>query len=321
VNRPLKKPFVNYALILINIIVFLYFLLTGTLRRGIILYGAVPINILNGNRLWTVLTSMFIHADIMHLAGNMLYLWIFGDNIEDTLGHWKYLVFYLLGGVFSAFVHTFSTLLSAAFTPIPYVFLDLTVPSVGASGAISAVLGAYLLLFPNAKIRTLVFFFYFFTIVNIPAFYYLGFWFLYQLMMGMFSLTGLSSNVAFWAHIGGFVFGMIIIKGLSVTPPKRPTAPRRKPLVAPLTRTPLVDILVEDYLVRIFAFMPGVQENDIKIEVYGWEVVISAQREAIRYYGRIALPVPVLPTVKGLSYVNGTLRFILHRADRESIWR
>jgi len=320
-NRPLKKPFVNYALILINVIVFFFFFLTGTLLKGIRLYGAVPIAILSGARLWTLFTSMFIHADIMHLAGNMLYLWIFGDNIEDTLGHGKYLIFYLAGGVFSSFMHIFSTIFSAFFTSIPYVLLDLKVPSVGASGAISAVLGAYLLLFPNARIRTLVFFFYVFTIVNVPAFYYLGFWFLYQLMMGLFSLTGLPSNVAFWAHIGGFVFGMFIVKGFSVTPRRRPVAPRRKPLVAPWTRAPLVDILVEDEVIRVYAFMPGVEERDIKIEVYEWEVVISAQRENIRYYGRITLPVPVIPQVENVFYVNGTLSFILYRADRQSLWR
>ncbi len=321
VNRPQSKPFVNYALILTNVIVFFSFFLTGTLMRGIKLYGAVPISILNGTRLWTILTSMFMHADIMHLAGNMLYLWIFGDNIEDTLGHVRYLIFYLAGGTFSAFMHIFSTLFSASFTSIPYVLIGLNVPSVGASGAISAVLGAYLLLFPGARIRTLVFYFYFFTIVNIPAFYYLGFWFLYQLMMGLFSLTGLPSTVAFWAHIGGFVFGMIIIRGFGVTPRRRPMAPRRRPLVAPWTRAPLVDILVEDDLVRVFAFMPGVEERDINIEVYEWELVISAQREDMRYYGRIALPVPVLPTVRGVSYVNGTLSFTLYRADRQPMWR
>jgi len=319
-NRPLKKPFVNYTLILINLIVFFLFFLTGTLRKGIMLYGAVPINILSGKNLWTIFTSMFMHADIMHIAGNMLYLWIFGDNIEDALGHGKYLIFYLAGGVFSTFTHIASTLFSAFFTPIPYVLLDLRIPSVGASGAISAVLGAYLLLYPRAKIRTLVFYFYFFTIVSVPAFYYLGFWFLYQFLMGLFSLTGLPSSVAFWAHIGGFVFGMIIIRGLSVTPRRRPPAARRKPLVAPWTRAPLVDILVEDELVRVFAFMPGVKESDINIEAHEWEVVISAQREDMRYYGRIVLPVPVIPRVMDISYVNGTLSFILYRVDMQPVW-
>ena len=319
-NRPQKKPFVNYALILINITVFFFFLLTGNLLRGIKLYGAVPAAILGGSRLWTIFTSMFMHADIMHLAGNMLYLWIFGDNIEDTLGHGKYLIFYLLGGVLSTFTHALSTLFSAFFTPIPYVILDLRIPSVGASGAISAVLGAYLLLFPGARIRTLVFYFYFFTVINVPAFYYLGFWFLYQLMMGLFSLTGLPSTVAFWAHIGGFVYGMLIVKGFSVTPRRRPAPPRRRPMVAPWTRTPLVDVLVEDRIVRVYAFMPGVEERDIKIAVHEWEVIISAQRGEIKYYGRIALPVPVIPEAKNVFYVNGTLSFILHRADQQITW-
>jgi len=318
-NRPLKKPFVNYILILINVIVFFYFFLAGNLLRAMRLYGAVPAAILSGTRLWTTFTSMFLHADIMHLAGNMLYLWIFGDNVEDTLGHGKYLIFYLVAGVLSSFTHVFSTLFSAFFNPIPYVILDLGIPSVGASGAISAVLGAYILLFPGARIRTLVFFFYFFTIIRVPAFYYLGFWFLYQLMMGLFSLTGLPSTVAFWAHIGGFVFGMLIIKLFNIAPRKRPAAPRRKPLVAPWVRTPLVDLLVEDEIVRVYAFMPGVEERDIEIRVDEWEVIISAQREEIKYYGRVALPVPVIPEVRNVFYSNGTLSFILYRADRQFI--
>jgi len=319
-NRPEKRPFVNYTLILINIVVFFFFFLNGNLLKGIRLYGAVPAAILSGDRLWTIFTSMFMHADIMHIAGNMLYLWIFGDNIEDALGHGKYLVFYLAGGVFSTFMHIASTLLSALFTPIPYVILDLRIPSVGASGAISAVLGAYMLLYPRARIKTLVFYFYFFTIVRIPAFFYLGFWFLYQFLMGLFALTGLPSTVAFWAHIGGFLFGLMIVKGFNVTPKRRPPAPRRKPLVAPWTRAPLVDIMVEDDLVRVYAFMPGVDERDIVIRAYEWEVMISAQRENIRYYGRIPLPVPVIPKVRDVSYVNGTLSFTLYRASRQLMW-
>jgi hypothetical protein len=320
VNRPQTKPIINYGLILTNITVFFYFLLTGNLMNGISQYGAVPADLLRGSRLWTLITSMFMHADIMHLAGNMLYLWIFGDNIEDTVGHSRYLLFYIAGGVFSALMHIISTIFSSFLTPIPYLFYELRVPTVGASGAISAVLGAYLLLFPGARIRTLVFMFYIFTVVNIPAFFYLGFWFLYQLMMGLFSLIGLPSTVAFWAHIGGFVFGMITVKGLNITPKRRPTAPRRKPIVAPWTRTPLVDILVEEEIVRVYAFMPGVEMEDIRIDVSEWELIISAQKEEMKYYGRIALPVPVLPSVKEATYINGTLSFILLRADRRPIW-
>lgn len=214
-NRPEIEPYVNHMLILVNVVVFFFFFLQGTRAfiRGLVSFGAVPSYIVNGDRLWTLLTSMFMHADIMHLFGNMAYLWVFGDNIEDALGHVKYLVFYLLGGLTASFTHIAS--LYATLPSFGQVGLD--IPSVGASGAISAVLGAYLLLYPRARIRTLVFYI-IVQIVSVPAFYYLGFWFLYQLMMGVFSLTGLSSGVAFWAHIGGFVAGLVTIKVFGVKP-------------------------------------------------------------------------------------------------------
>jgi len=206
-NRPERKPYVTYGLLLINIVVFFCFFLQGTrmLIWGVIYFGAIPSYIINGERLWTVLTSMFMHADIMHLLGNMVYLWVFGDNVEDALGHVKYLVFYLLGGLVATFAH-----IASLFATLPsFGTVGFDIPSVGASGAISAVLGAYVLFYPRAKIRTLVFYV-FISIVTIPALYYLGFWFIYQFMMGVFSLTGLSSGVAFWAHIGGFVAGIVL---------------------------------------------------------------------------------------------------------------
>jgi len=135
-NRATRRPYVNYGLLLINTVVFLYFLLqgTGTLITGIESFGVTPSYILNGERLWTLLTSMFMHADIMHLFGNMLYLWVFGDNIEDALGHTKYLVFYLLGGLAATFAH-----IASLFVMLPsFGDVGFDIPSVGASGAISA---------------------------------------------------------------------------------------------------------------------------------------------------------------------------------------
>ena len=313
-NRPSRKPIINYALIIINVALFFFFLLDGGINAGIRLFGVIPSLILGGDRLWTLLTSMFLHANIMHLAGNMLYLWIFGDNVEDAFGHGRYLMFYLAGGVFASIMHILSALLSIIFNPIPYVILGLHVPCVGASGAISAVLGAYMLLFPGARIRTLVFLFYFVTVISVPAFFYLGFWFLYQLMMGFVSLLGVPSTVAFWAHIGGFLFGMFAVKAFGVKPKARRPRPARRPIVSPWTRTPLVDVIVEDEIVRVYAFMPGVRLADIELTVHEWEVIISAQREAIRYYGRISLPVPVIPRAENINYINGTLSFILYRA-------
>jgi len=320
-NKPHRKPIVNYTLIAANVAIFFYLLLTGNLRRGIELYGVIPALILRGSRVWTLFTGMFIHADVMHLLGNMLYLWIFGDNVEDTLGHGRYLIFYLAGGLVATFMHIFSTLLSAFLAPVPYLFFDLVTPMVGASGAISAVLGAYLLLFPGARIRTLVFCLYFVTVISVPAFFYLGFWFLYQILMAFFSLTGFSSTVAFWAHVGGFLFGMLVVESFNISSrPKRTISKRRKPLIAPWTRAPLVDLLVEDDVVRVYAFMPGVEKEDIEISVNEWEVVISAQREGIRYYGRVSLPVPVIPKARDILYVNGTLSFTLHRVVQDYMW-
>ena len=320
-NRPVTKPYVNYALLLINTLVFLFFFLQGRLGlwRGIRGLGAVPLDIIHGQNLWTLLTSMFMHADLMHLLGNMIYLWVFGDNIEDAFGHMKYLVFYLLGGLAASFVHIASVFAALpTFTRAPYGYNDPTrIPSVGASGAISAVLGSYMLLYPRARIRTVVFYF-FITIVTIPAFYYLGFWFVYQLMMGFFSLTGLFSGVAFWAHIGGFVAGLVTVKMFGVTPRQRRGAGVRrepfKPLyVSPKFRTPFVDVLVEGDRVRVVAELPGVEEEDVMVRVSGWEVVISAERGEAAFYKRIVLPFMVSPEIPDFDFRNGVLSFTLHR--------
>lgn len=315
-NKSATRPYVNYVLLLANISIFSFFLLQDTwpLTTGILELGAIPSSILKGERLWTLLTSMFMHADIMHLAGNMIYLWVFGDNIEDALGHLRYVAFYLLGGLAASFAHIMS--LFVALPSLGYTGSD--IPAVGASGAISAVLGAYLLLYPKARIRTIVFYF-FITIASVPAIYYLGFWFMYQLMMGIFSLTGLPSGVAFWAHIGGFIAGLIGIKAFG---PKsklgRRTGERRttlRPLVvgSRTVRKPLADVIVEWDKVRIVAQLPGVDKRDIEIEISEREVVILAEHEEMRYHGRIPLATRVAPKVHDLSYRNGVLSFSLPR--------
>lgn len=321
-NRPSSRPYVNYVLIAINVVIFFFFFLQGwgTLDMGIMSFGAIPSDILKGERLWTLFTSMFMHADIMHIFGNMLYLWIFGDNIEDLLGHERYLFFYLVGGIFASFIHIFSMLLSTVITPysnsIPYVTYSLKTPSVGASGAISAVLGSYMLLYPKARIKTLVFY-YFITTVSVPAFFYLGFWFIYQLMMGMVSLTGLSSGVAFWAHIGGFFYGLVGVKIFSLKTKKRipriKVKGRVRPIVAPWVRTPLVDVMVEPDGVKVLVMLPGIDGKDVRVDVSKWEIDISAEHEQLRYHKRIMLQVPVFPAVENLIYRNGLLRFTLRR--------
>jgi len=153
---------------------------------------------LRGQRLFTLFTSMFLHADLFHLGGNMLFLYVFGDNVEDTFRHARYAVFYVAAGVFASLVHIGSLL----------YFNDLgglSTPTIGASGAISAVLGAYLVLYPRARVLTLVFIGWIF-IVPIPAVVFLGLWFVYQFLYG--TLAPLAGGVAYWAHIGGFVTGL-----------------------------------------------------------------------------------------------------------------
>jgi membrane associated rhomboid family serine protease len=144
--------------------------------------------------LLTVLVSMFLHAGWVHLIGNMWYLWIFGDNVEDRFGHAGFLAFYLAGGAASAAMHT-------AILP------GSTTPTIGASGAIAAVLGAYALLWPRARVVTLVPIFFFLQVVALPALIVLGLWFVMQLFSGVFAGGG---GIAWWAHVGGFVFGMIV---------------------------------------------------------------------------------------------------------------
>lgn len=314
-----RRPYVNYGLLLINTIVFFYFLSQGTytLKKGIWSLGSIPSDILNGEKLWTLFTSMFMHADIIHLLGNMIYLWVFGDNVEDALGHIKYLIFYFCGGLSASLIH-----IASLFVTIPSLGnAGFQIPAVGASGAISAVLGAYLFLYPKARVVTILL--YFPRIIAIPAYWYLGFWFIYQLIMGVVSLTGLPSGVAFWAHIGGFAAGLLVTKALGVSP--RPVEARpeiRKPL-RPLIEgfrfeKPLVDAFVEGDRVKVLADIPGAKLEDVEIGVTEWEVAISTKNEENSLSKRITLPAPVLPQIRDLSYKNGVISFYLHRKGQSS---
>jgi membrane associated rhomboid family serine protease len=150
----------------------------------------------------TVFTAMFMHGGLLHLGGNMLFLWIFGNNVEDSMGPIKFVIFYLLGGL-------------AATAGQLLVGPDSTVPNIGASGAVAAVLGGYILLFPKARVVTIIFIVFFFTILELPALLILGFWFIQQALFGYFDLAsgaGEGGGVAYFAHIGGFVFGLLAIK-------------------------------------------------------------------------------------------------------------
>ena len=203
-------PFVNYALIAMCGLVFLYELSLGEraahfIRTAGVTPAAVAETLLRGHLkarpALTLLTSLFLHGGWMHLLGNMLYLYIFGDNVEDRLGHGAYLVFYLLCGIGSGLVQVYMQQSSAA-------------PLIGASGAISGVLGAYFLLYPRARVLTLIPLFVFFPVVELSAFFFLGFWFLLQFLQGALSAgagEAASGGVAWWAHAGGFVVGAVLL--------------------------------------------------------------------------------------------------------------
>ncbi len=193
------KPIFSYLFIGINVLVFLY---QATLQPDcsefVKHYGAIPDEIVNGQDYFTLLTSMFLHGGWMHLIGNMMFLWVFADNIEATIGNARFVLFYLMGGLAASAAHIFFN-------------LDSTIPAVGASGAISAVLGAYIVMFPKSKIKILVI--YFFQSFKVAAIWFLGFWIAQQLFSGFASLgpetAGSGGGVAWWAHIGGFVFGVL----------------------------------------------------------------------------------------------------------------
>ncbi len=190
-------PLLSYSFIALNVLVFLYQVsLQGSgFEQFVYTYGSIPRETMQGQDLFTLFTSMFLHGSWMHLIGNMVFLWIFADNIEATIGTGRFLVFYILGGLAAHFGHIYFNMGSG-------------VPTVGASGAISAVMGAYLVMFPTSRIKMLVLFFF----VRIPAFIFLGFWIFQQVTLGNQSLQAVSADtggVAWWAHIAGFAFGVV----------------------------------------------------------------------------------------------------------------
>ena len=207
--RPGRKPFINWLLILINFWVFISAagLSPSGLEELYLRYGVVPSEVVylaqTGAPLNLVITpfitAMFLHGGWFHIIGNMWYLWIFGDNVEDRLGHFRYLLFYLVTGIAGSMVHV----LANPSSPVPIV---------GASGAIAGVLGGYFLTFPRSRVLSLVPVFFFLTLMEIPAVIFLALWFILQLFNGSLSLGGVANPVAWWAHVGGFVGGAILIK-------------------------------------------------------------------------------------------------------------
>jgi membrane associated rhomboid family serine protease len=204
-NPTRRAPIVTIILIVINVVVFLY--TNGLSARAQTLvfrdYGLIPLNVtanLNSSTALTFITSMFLHGGWLHIGGNMLFLWIFGNNIEDRLGKIRFILFYAVCGIIAG-------LAQIAIGPrSPY-------PQIGASGAIAGVLGGYIVLFPRAKVKTLIFIWYFIRIADISAVWVLGLWFVLQLVNGVSTLSpSAQSGVAFFAHIGGFVAGVVLIK-------------------------------------------------------------------------------------------------------------
>ena len=208
----LRAPIVTIGIIIVNVLVYLnqMRLPPRAATQFVYLYGLIPLEISSGDLLVphpvplysTILTSMFVHGGLFHLAGNMLYLWIFGDNVEDRMGRFRFLVFYLLSGLAAVAAQVLSDPGSK-------------IPMVGASGAISGVLGAYLLLFPHARVMTLIFFGWFVRLVEIPALIVLGFWIVVQVLNGLLTLGVQVGGVAWFAHIGGFVAGLVMVKPFS----------------------------------------------------------------------------------------------------------
>jgi membrane associated rhomboid family serine protease len=206
-NPRRSVPYVTYALVAANVLAFLWELSLGpNLQNALFNVAFIPARYwLPGNWVFDVLTivaSMFLHGGLLHIGSNMLYLWIFGDNVEDRLGHGRYLLFYLLCGFAATLAH-------AAFSP------GSQVPAIGASGAIAGVLGAYILLWPHARVMTLIPIFFFITVRELPAIFILGIWFVLQLFSGVGSLGVVGAQdtggVAYFAHIGGFVAGIVFI--------------------------------------------------------------------------------------------------------------
>lgn len=212
-NRPLRTPHVNRILLIANIVIFAVYWLSA---NGVFLspriadviaddFVMVPQDVLHGQKLHTMVTSMFMHAGWLHLFGNMLFLFVFGDNVEDIFGHGSYLLFYTVSGLTAAFAHISSILFAPILSDWFGILLSASLEDgvVGASGAISGVLGAYLVLYPKAKVLTIVTYF----ILPIPAIIFLGVWFVLQWLYVLFDVSG---GVAYWAHIGGFIMGMIL---------------------------------------------------------------------------------------------------------------
>jgi len=324
-NPRSTRPYVNYALIIINFIVFIWEVIVSgffgnerATMNMLLEHGFVPARFLDNplslDGILPIFSSMFMHGGIMHILGNMLFLWIFGDNIEDRFGHMKYLFSYLLWGIAATMAHA-AWALSVGGD-------QLLIPAVGASGAISGVLGTYLLLFPRARIVTLVFIGFFGMRQRIPVFVYLPVWFIFQLIPATF---GAVAGVAYVAHIGGFVAGAVfglgyktllkLRRGMILPTETKPGHEGRKLEDKQLERQQEIKplrmegITTNDYI-ELLIEMPGVNERDVELSVQDNTVYINAVTADGRrkYHGKAIVHAKIASRPDFTHYLNGILR-------------
>src|SRR5919107_4722247 len=310
------RPYVNYSLIALNVIIFIWEVIRTNFFSNELMvneifftYGTVPDLVFQGD-FFGLVSSMFLHGGIAHIIGNMVFLYIFGDNIEDRFGHFKYLILYLFWGIAAGIIHSFYAVSVGGGE----------IPAVGASGAISGVLGAYLVLFPRAKILTIIVAF-FITTVRIPALAYIPFWFILQVI---FALIGDPGGVAYFAHIGGFIVGMgtgygwkvlvgpgpIQLSGaqrIQMVRRERPKVEEAAPLSAP-------EVIEGPDFYEIIAEIRGVSDaSDIHARYEPDSGKVHIVANGSRKYDIIArLPKGAInPTVEYVHYLNGIARIRL----------
>ena len=312
------RPYLNYSLIAINAIVFIWEIsVTGFFRNPVATetlfqnYGAVPESVLSGN-IASVITSMFMHGGLLHIIGNMLFLFVFGDNLEDRFGRIKYLLMYIGWGFAAALMHSLYAVSAGGGET----------PAVGASGAISGVMGAYLVMFPRAKVLTMIFAF-FITTVRIPAIAFIPFWFILQVI---YALIGVPGGVAYLAHIGGFIIGLgtgyVWRLFIGQSPVQLPATDRtqvirrERPRIEDAAPQTAPEVIEGPDFFEVIAEVRGVSDAsdiDARYEADSGNVRIVAN--GVRKYEIIAkLPKgAVNPKVEHVHYLNGIARILLSK--------
>jgi membrane associated rhomboid family serine protease len=319
--KTIGKPFVNYGLIAINIVIFIYeIIITSYFSNRVATielysnYGAVPNFILSGRNLTSLFTSMFMHGSIAHLLGNMFFLYVFGDNLEGRFGHYKYLIIYLVWGIIASFAQSIYAVSSGSGN----------IPAIGASGAISGVLAAYLVFFPRAKIQTIIFAF-FITTVRIPALAFIPFWFIMQLI---FALIGQSGGVAYLAHIGGFLAGVgtayfwkffgHLFSRLFVDPKINKTSAFQPMQDVAGDKDPSPEVINGNGFLDVIIHLRGIVEiSDIKTKLDNLTNVLSIKIPNLDKNYLVSLPNPEnsVLDVSSISVINGIIKIRIKRVS------